>query len=314
MNKEQHKQMNEQAYLSQYAEEQKQYEKPSVTVDIAIFGIGDKEEVNPESRKRAELALKVLLVKRGQHPEMGKWAMVGGFMDINETLEEAVVRELGEEVGVTDVYMEQLYTWSDVERDKRMRILSASYVALVNRAKHEPIANDDVDEAKWFTLQEVQTNLPDKTVKDKGRESISRMKQVQLQFTSEDGEDSFSVLLEHEKNYGRYGTADKYTVIENNALAFDHAKILYYSLMRLRNKVGYTDIIFDLMPEKFTLSMLKEVYDILQGERSNPVTFKRLMLDKLNDIKGEKYTKGYRPATLYKYDPFKSFENQQKKR
>lgn len=311
MEKHQHKQMSEASYLAQYQAEQKQYEKPSVTVDIALFGVGDKKEEAKGERKRPELGLKVLLVKRGQHPYMGKWAMVGGFMGITETLDEAVARELEEETGVTNVYMEQLYTWSDVNRDSRMRILSASYLALVDRAKHDPVAQDDVDEAKWFTLEEQRKVVH--AEKEEANGEVKRVENVTLVFTSEDGEDVLQVNLDHITTYNRYGEKEAYNVTENSDIAFDHAKILYYSLLRLRNKVGYTDIIFDLMPEKFTLSMLKEVYEAIIGDKVNNITFRRLMLGKMDEVIGEKYTKGYRPTTLYRYNPYKSFRDKYKK-
>lgn len=120
-----------------------QYEKPSVTVDIVIFTIQDKE-------------LKVLLVRRGLEPFKGEWAIPGGFVRIEESLEEAAKRELAEETGVRDVYLEQLYTFGEPKRDPRGRVITVSYMALVNSENIGLKATTDVSEAKWFSIN----NLP----------------------------------------------------------------------------------------------------------------------------------------------------------
>lgn len=120
---------------------EKEHPKPSVTVDIVIFTIEDNE-------------LKVLLVKRGIEPFKDKWAIPGGFVKLNESLEEAAKRELEEETGVKEVYFEQLYTFGDVNRDPRGRVVTVAYFALINseKAKQELRATADVSEAKWFFM------------------------------------------------------------------------------------------------------------------------------------------------------------------
>lgn len=121
-----------------------QYEKPSVTIDIAVFTIKSDE-------------LKVLLVKRGIEPFKGKWALPGGFVKIDETLEEAAKRELKEETGVKDIYLEQLYTFGDPERDPRGRVITVSYLALLNSDKIKLTASTDVSDAEWFSVKELPT-------------------------------------------------------------------------------------------------------------------------------------------------------------
>ncbi|MCR4327506.1 MAG: NUDIX hydrolase [Nanoarchaeota archaeon] len=115
------------------------YEKPSVTADIVIFTI-EKEK------------LKVLLVKRDLNPYKGKWALPGGFVRINESLDDAAKRELEEETGVKDVYLEQLYSFGEPKRDPRGRVITVSYMALVNSEKIALRASSDVSEAKWFNF------------------------------------------------------------------------------------------------------------------------------------------------------------------
>jgi len=118
------------------------YEKPSVTVDIVIYTIQDND-------------LKVLLVKRGIEPFKDKWAIPGGFVKINESLEEAAKRELKEETGVADVYLEQLYSFGDPKRDPRGRVITIAYMALINSEKIKLKAATDVLEVQWFSIKKI---------------------------------------------------------------------------------------------------------------------------------------------------------------
>jgi len=120
---------------------EKEYQKPSVTVDIIVFSIQNQE-------------LKVLLVKRGIPPFQGTWAIPGGFVRLNESLEEAAKRELEEETGVKEVYLEQLYTFGDVNRDPRGRTITVAYFALIDseKAKQKLKATTDASEAEWFSI------------------------------------------------------------------------------------------------------------------------------------------------------------------
>lgn len=118
------------------------HEKPSVTVDIVIFTIKEKK-------------LKVLLVKRNIEPFKERWAVPGGFVRIEESLEEAAKRELQEETGVRDVYLEQLYTFGDPKRDPRGRVITVSYMALINSDKIELEAKTDVSDVQWFPMEKL---------------------------------------------------------------------------------------------------------------------------------------------------------------
>lgn len=115
------------------------FSKPSVTVDIVIFSIRDDQ-------------LKVLLVKRGIEPFKNNWALPGGFVRIDESLENAAKRELEEETGINDVYLEQLYSFGNIARDPRGRVITIAYMALVNSEKIMLQAKTDVSEAKWFVV------------------------------------------------------------------------------------------------------------------------------------------------------------------
>lgn len=120
-----------------------EYPRPSVTVDIVVFGYDGGKQ------------LKLLLIQRGSEPFKGSWALPGGFVDMEETLEEAALRELEEETGVKDLFVEQLYTYGAIDRDPRGRVISVAYFALVNLQDHPAVASSDADKAEWFLLDEL---------------------------------------------------------------------------------------------------------------------------------------------------------------
>jgi len=132
--------LTEKEFLAQYRPGD--YERPSVTVDILIFAVDQDGE-------EAEL----LLVRRKNHPCIGQWAIPGGFVNPDESLEEAAARELLEETGLEDICLEQLYTWGDVKRDSRTRVISVSYMAVVPKNQLVPQAGDDAKEARWFQVR-----------------------------------------------------------------------------------------------------------------------------------------------------------------
>ena len=122
-----------------------EYPRPSVTVDIVVFGYDGGRQ------------LKLLLIERGGEPFRGSWALPGGFVDMDEDLETAALRELEEETGVKDLFVEQLYTYGAVDRDPRGRVISVAYFSLVNLQDHPAVAASDATRAEWFPLDE----LPD---------------------------------------------------------------------------------------------------------------------------------------------------------
>lgn len=123
-------------------EPKKEYPKPAVTVDIVIFTIHNKK-------------LKVLLIKRGLEPFRGMWAIPGGFVKMDESLEEAAKRELMEETGAKDIYLEQLYTFGDIHRDPRDRVITVAYMALTNSDDIKLTADTDVSDVKWFSIEDL---------------------------------------------------------------------------------------------------------------------------------------------------------------
>jgi 8-oxo-dGTP diphosphatase len=118
-----------------------EYPRPALTVDGVVFGFDEGD-------------LKIMLIQRNAAPFAGRWALPGGFVHIDETLDEAVLRELREETGVTNVFLEQLYTFGETRRDPRERVVSVAYYALVKLSEHRPKAATDAREAAWFSVAE----------------------------------------------------------------------------------------------------------------------------------------------------------------
>ena len=212
-------------------------ERPAVTVDVVIFSLREAD-------------LKALLIRRAFPPFKGKWAVPGGFVHRDEALDEAALRELEEETGLRDVYLEQLYTFGALKRDPRGRVISVAYFALVSDDVSSR-AGDDAAEAAWYSIYD----LPD--------------------------------------------------------LAFDHADILKYALQRLRYKLEYTSVGFELLPNEFTLSELQTAYEIVLGETLpdpekglDKRNFRRRILEAGVLAETSKYRAGEgqgRPARLYRY-------------
>jgi 8-oxo-dGTP diphosphatase len=118
------------------------YPHPAVTVDCAVFGLDDGY-------------LKVLLIQRGLEPFAGAWALPGGFVMMDEDTDHAARRELEEETGVKDLYLEQLYTFSDPGRDPRERVITVAHFAIVNLFEHRIKADTDARNAAWFSVDEL---------------------------------------------------------------------------------------------------------------------------------------------------------------
>jgi 8-oxo-dGTP diphosphatase len=210
-----------------------EYERPGLTVDCVIFGLDLDEET-----------LRVMLIERDLEPFRGEWAIPGGFVRSSETLIEAATRELAEETGITDVFLEQLFTFGDPGRDPRGWVVSVGYYALVSPDKHQIVATTDARQAQWFSID----SLP--------------------------------------------------------ALAFDHAKILKTALDRIRGKLSYAPIGFELLPQKFTIKQLQKLYEIVLGQPLDNRNFRKKIfaMDVLKEL--DEIQKGvpHRAARLYRFD------------
>lgn len=284
--------LTEEQFLAQY--DAGKYERPSVTVDMLVFTVTNEEKEN--YRKLPEKVLKILMVKRGDHPCMGYWALPGGFVNIDESLDRAALRELKEETNIESIYMEQLYTWGDVDRDPRTRVIGCSYMSLIDSGRLDIRAGDDADDVRWFS---VSTSLIEqkKTITEKG---YIMQDWVRLKLKS--GEVELSATIRVDKRVEKNVVQKGRELVESNGIAFDHAKIIEYAIERLKNKIEYTDIAFSLMSERFTLTELQQVYEVILGKELLKANFRRKIAGMV--IETNEYTRdaGHRPSKLYRYN------------
>lgn len=281
--------LTEREFLEKYRAED--YERPSVAADMVIFTVTDEA---PDSyRKLPEKELRILLIRRGGHPFLDKWALPGGFVQPNETTEQAAARELHEETGVDDVYLEQLYTFSDIGRDPRTWVMSCSYMALINSDKLELKAGEDAADAAWFQvsyrlLREQKELMEDGYVKTL---------EYELKLS---GEEELSAIVARTLTVKTTSTSTNYKIVSNNGLAFDHAKIIACAIERLRGKVNYTDIALHLMPKLFTLTELQQVYEVITDKELLKAAFRRKVADLVAETDHYTENAGHRPSRLYR--------------
>ncbi|WP_219845183.1 NUDIX domain-containing protein [Paenibacillus sp. PCH8] len=288
-----HVHISEQQFLETY--NAGDYERPSVTVDMLVFTI--RSEAQENYRKLAEPELQLLLIRRGGHPYLGQWALPGGFVSMQESLEDAARRELLTETGLDEIYLEQLYTWGDVERDPRTRVISSSYMALVDSSELQLQAGDDASEANWFRVE--QRLLEEKRhIHERGRVTERR-----LQLILTNGTEELSAVIETKETVEGRVQSHSMTLGEVQGIAFDHAKIIHYALERLRSKMEYTDIAFNLMPETFTLTALQKVHEIITGKKLLAAAFRRKIADWVIETGEYASSAGHRPSRLYRLNP-----------
>lgn len=208
-----------------------EYARAALAVDCVVFGLDESD-------------LKVLLIQRKLQPFQHTWALPGGFVRIDETLDAAARRELEEEAGVTDVFLEQLYTFGELERDPRERVVSVAYYALAKLSDHRIRAATDAMGVGWFGLDD----LP--------------------------------------------------------KLAFDHAEIVTRAHERLRGKVRYAPIGFELLPPRFSLTQLQRLYEIVLGTELDKRNFRKkiLAMDLLVETDEVEQGVRHRAARLYRFD------------
>jgi len=262
---------------------------------MLIFTVTEEETTN--YRKLPEKVLRLLMIQRGDHPYIGQWALPGGFVQMDESLDEAALRELKEETNIDEIYMEQLYTWGDVGRDPRTRVISTSYMSLVDSTALDVKASDDADDAKWFTVS-CKLYQEQRTVTEKGY-----MLQRLFRLSLVNDENNLWATVKVVKIVEGKVTKVEREVVESDGISFDHAKIIEYGLERLRNKIEYTDIAFSLMPEQFTLTQLQQVYEVILGKELLKANFRRKIADMV--IETNEYTKdaGHRPSKLFRFNP-----------
>jgi 8-oxo-dGTP diphosphatase len=201
-----------------------------VTVDCVVFGLDVRD-------------LKVLLVQRGVEPFKGRWALPGGFVRMDESLDDAALRATLT-AGVSHVFLEQLYTFGEPDRDPRGRVVTVAYYALVKLSDHRVRASTDAREAAWFS------------------------------------------------------------VWDTPKLAFDHEEILRVALQRLKGKVRYQPIGFELLPPRFTLTQLQQLYETVLEREIDKRNFRKkiLAMDLLAETDEVEQDVAHRAARLYRFD------------
>lgn len=205
------------------------YPHPAVTTDCVIFGFDGSE-------------LQVLLIERGIEPFKGKWAFPGGFLNMDETAQEGALRELKEETGLKNAYIEQFNTYSNPGRDPRERVITIAHYALVRI--QEVKGGDDAAKAQWFPIDEVPQ------------------------------------------------------------LAFDHDKILRDAMRKLRERIHFEPIGFELLPEKFTMRDLQILYESILGVKFDRRNFAKKMMhyELLNQLDETVRPTAKRDALLYSFN------------
>ena len=207
------------------------YARPAVTADCVVFALDDDD-------------LKILLIQRGQGPFKGEWALPGGFAAVGEALEDTARRELAEETGLENVFLEQLYTFSTPDRDPREHVITVAYYGLVNLSEHDVHAATDASNAAWFCIDDVPP------------------------------------------------------------LAFDHDEILRTAHERLKGKIRYQPIGFELLPDKFPLRSLQAVYEKILDRKVDKRNFRKKilgmgLLEELDEIETDV---SHRAARLYRFN------------
>jgi len=208
-----------------------EYPRAALAVDCVVFGLDEAD-------------LKVLLIQRKLVPFQHGWALPGGFVRVDETVDAAARRELEEEAGVTEVYLEQLYTFGELDRDPRERVVSVAYFALAKLSDHRIRAATDAMGVGWFDLKD----LP--------------------------------------------------------KLAFDHGEIVARAHQRLRAKVRYAPVGFELLPPRFSLTQLQRLYEIILGTELDKRNFRKKILAMDVLVETDELEQGvrHRAARLYRFD------------
>jgi 8-oxo-dGTP diphosphatase len=208
-----------------------QFARPALTVDIVVFALDERD-------------LQVMLVQRDLAPFAGDWALPGGFVRVEEALDAAAARELRDETGLGNIFLEQLFTFGATDRDPRERVVTVAYFALVNLAGHAVAASTDARSAAWFSVNDVPS------------------------------------------------------------LAFDHQQILDVALERLRTKVRYQPLGFELLPEKFTLRQLQHLYEIILDRPLDKRNFRKKVLSMgiIKETSEIETDVAHRAARLFRFD------------
>lgn len=258
---------SEEEFLTTYNKVKETYEKPSLTTDIIGFRFTKTHTKNQKGNTEDRTLAQVLFVRRKQHPYQHKLAFPGGFMEIDETLEECAKRELLEETGVNLPYtsIEQLGTYSQVDRDPRMRIITVPYLMYLP-GNQEFVAGDDAKEVELITIGVDEDN----------------------HFIFYRGDEEGNPVLVYTKD----------------DFAFDHYQILTDACLRIRGRLSYKPTILNIFNERgFTVREASDIYKCfdVHYKAMTQSNFKRAIQSFISDT-GQKVERLKRPANIYRYN------------
>jgi ADP-ribose pyrophosphatase len=264
-------------FLEHYDETK--YRRPSNTVDMILMTVSEGK-------------LKLLLVKRGNHPFIHDWALPGGFVNFDENLDHAVERELAEETHITKhTYFRQLYTLGNADRDPRTRIISTVYLSLTPEENiKEAKAGDDAADTAWFTISKV-TEKTD----ERGRTSLLTLEDEQAGIRME-----YRIYDKAMHNYVE--TRSVMLKGSNVKLAADHIKAINMAMDQVQNRAASTGILFNLLPKECTLREIQNAYEAVIGHNTDTGNFRRDIKKMLIDTGKKKKVSG-KSATLYMFNP-----------
>ena len=289
----------ERAYLSSY--DISRFERPSVAADMAVFSIMGTEKAGEEEenyRKDPEKRLKLLLIRRGSFPYKDHWALPGGFCRPGERVEDTARRELQEETGVEKAYLKHFDMFSDPGRDPRGWIISHAFLALIDGQRYQVRGGSDAWEAGWFGI-----SIEKKQVKKEVREISAEVENLyELQLAKEEEIPvQLKAVIRERKQFQEYHETVDYEILETEGLAFDHARIILCAFLALQREAGDTGrIVFDLMPERFTLTSLQKAYETIQGKPLLTPNFRRKIAGYVTETEYMFDGAGHRPAKLYR--------------
>ncbi len=259
-------------FLKQYRLED--YERPSVTSDIALFSIRTAEEES--YRHEPEHRLCLLLIRRGAHPFQGCWALPGGFLRSDETVEECALREISEETGASPTALRHVGVYSNVNRDPRGRIVSNAFLAVSRDGPIQVQGGTDAAEAQWFTV------------------GMARSSDGWCLRLVGDAE-TISCTLREEKRFGR----TLFRVMDSGGLAFDHGSLIAEAIFLLRREAAQFRLVFDFLPARFTLTALQRVQETITGKSTQAANFRRKAAEYVRETEEMAAGAGHRPAKLY---------------
>lgn len=262
----------EKKFLAAYSIEK--YARPSVATDVVAMTIRAFYAGNYRSPEKRSLS--VLLIRRGEHPYMNRWALPGGFLRNGEPVEHCAQRELFEETGLNTNALYPLGCFSGPGRDPRGWIISNAFLSVVGKEDLTLMSGDDAMDARWFDLH----------FKEDGNT-------LSLIFTNEQTE-LRAVLNVTQNVFGQF-----FFEILSSDLAFDHAQIIASALKGLQTSYGLRSLAFAFLPAEFTINELQNVHELLTGKELLAANFRRKIMPYLIATDRMTQGEGHRPAQIY---------------